>query len=70
MVLDKKEHETLAREIRSKLGFNRITITQLAKEVNRNRVTVSVWLQNNTTQERFDIMDAAIKRIIAKGENK
>lgn len=67
MVLDKKAHnELLAREIRSSLGYNRITITKLAEEIGKTRVTVSLWLMQKTTQERYDVMKAAISRIISK----
>ena len=65
MVIEKNaHHDEFAREIRSELGYNRITIKRLAEEVGRTNVTISVWLMRNTTQERYDIMKAAIKRIV------
>lgn len=68
MVTEKQKHnEHLAREIRSSLGYNRITITQLAKEIGKTRVTISLWLIEKTTQERYDAMKAAIGRILERG---
>ena len=71
MVIEKNvHHEEFAREIRSQLGYHRITIKRLAEEVGRTNVTISVWLMRNTTQERYDIMTAAIKRIVGQEERK
>lgn len=67
MVVEKQGHnDHLAREIRSSLGYHRITITALAEEIGKTRVTVSLWLMKNTTLERYDAMNAAIKRIVER----
>lgn len=69
LLAGKKQHdETLAREIRSKLAFHRITMIDLGKELGKAPVTISVWLSKKTTQERYDVMNAAISRIISKGD--
>lgn len=69
MLVDKKQHnELLAREIRGKLAFHRISVTHLAKEIGKGRVTISIWLSKKTNQERYDVMNAAISRIVSKGD--
>lgn len=71
MVVDKKNHnKELAHELRERMYFNRITVTRLAEEIGKGRVTISLWLSKKTNQERYDVMNAAISRIISKGENK
>lgn len=70
MVIEKNKHnEHLAREIRSELGYNRITITDLAKEIGKTRVTISLWLIEKTTQDRYDAMKAALNRIIERKDD-
>lgn len=71
MVAERNElHDRLSGDVRAELARHRILIKDLAKEVNRTRTSVNLWLLRNTTQERYDIMMAAIKRIVAKGESK
>lgn len=57
-------HKELSSEIYAELGRHRISISKLAKEIGRNRTTVNLWLLNNTTQIRYDIMHAAIERLV------
>lgn len=71
MVAERNDlHDKFSSEIRAELGRHRISIATLAEEVNRTRTSVNLWLLRNTTQERYDIMHAAIKRIVAKKEEK
>lgn len=71
MVAEKNErHDYFAGEIRAELGRHRIKISELAEEVGRTRTSVNLWLLRNTTQERYDIMLAAVKRIVARREGK
>lgn len=60
------QHQMLASDVRAELARHGILIKDLAKEVNRTRTTVNLWLLNNTTQQRYDMMMAAISRIISK----
>lgn len=68
MMAVRTEHDLeKALEIRTELGRNGITITQLAKAMGKNRTTVNLWLLNGTNTMRYDAMLAAVKRL-AKGE--
>lgn len=60
------QHQMLASDVRAELARHSILIKDLAKEVNRTRTTVNLWLLHNTTQQRYDMMMAAISRIISR----
>lgn len=63
---DASKHRVFAGEVRAELGRNRISITKMAEEAGYSRTTINLWLLNNTTQARYDVMMAAIKRIVSK----
>ena len=63
-----EQHRKFAGEVRAELGRNRISITKLSEEAGYSRTTINLWLLNNTTQSRYDVMMAAIKRIVDKRE--
>lgn len=53
------------KEVVETMKYNNIYVTQVARKLNRHRVTMHLWL-NDMTEERFNMMMKAINEIISE----
>lgn len=58
------ETNGLRKEIQDEMAFHRIFVTDIAKKLNRHRVTIHLWLRD-INEDRHALIMRAISEIIA-----